>query len=62
MVQSRLAALFALLLMVIEAQVVATLLLPIVPILVLVQYPIPQDAQPSLASNLVVFATAIAVV
>ena len=54
--------LFAPLLMAIEAQVVATLLPPIVPILVLVQYPIPQDAQPSLASNLVVFAAAIAVV
>ena len=48
--------------MVIEAQVVATLLPPIVPILVLVQFPIPQDARQSLASNLVVFATAIAVV
>ena len=48
--------------MVIEAQVVAILLPVIAPILVLGQYPVPQDAQPSLASNLGVAATAAIVV
>ena len=62
MVQSRLATLFAPLLMVVEAQVVATLLPPIAPILVLVRFPILRDAQPSLASNLKVFAATIAAV
>ena len=49
---SRLAALFAPLQLVIEDRVVATLLRAMALILVLAQWLIPQDAQPSPASNL----------